>query len=63
MQGTVITSIKCSIQIDTLGKECLSSGEGLFKYKECLPVPPLGLVDNVLAVANPVQNYQYTINQ
>ena len=29
MQGTVITSIKCSIQIDTLGKECLSTGEGV----------------------------------
>ena len=51
MQGTVITSIKCSLQIDTLGKECLSSGEGLFKYKECLPVPPLGLVDDVLGIA------------
>ena len=51
MQGTVITSIKCSIQIDTLGKECLSSGEGLFKYKDCLPVPPLGLVDDVLSIA------------
>ena len=51
MQGTVITSIKCSIQIDTLGKECLATGEGLYKYKECLPVPPLGMVDDVLGIA------------
>ena len=51
MQGTVITSIKCSIQIDTLGKECLSTGEGIFKYKNCLPVQPLGMVDDVLGIA------------
>ena len=51
MQGTVITSIKCSIQIDTLGKECLSTGEGIYKYKNCLPVPPLGMVDDVLGIA------------
>ena len=50
MQGTVITSIKCSVQIDTLGKECLHRGGKFFKYKECLPVPPLSLVDDVLAV-------------
>ena len=29
MQGTVPAPLKCSIQIDTLGKECLESGEGL----------------------------------
>ena len=47
MQGTVITSLKCSVQIDTLAKECLNSGSGMFKYKGCLPIP---LVDDVLAV-------------
>ena len=52
MQGTVITSIKCSVQIDTLGPECLSRGEGMYKYKDCLPIPPLSLVDDVLAVGH-----------
>ena len=51
MQGTVLTSLKCSVQLDTLGKECLSTGEGVFKYKDCLSVPPLGLVDDVLGIA------------
>ena len=30
MQGTKFSNIKCSIQIDTLGKECYSTGQGLF---------------------------------
>ena len=51
MQGTVITSIKCSAQIDTLGKECLATGDGLFKYKGCLSVPRFALVDDVLTVS------------
>ena len=52
MQGTVITSLKCSIQMDTLGPECLDRGDGMYKYKNCLPIPPLGMVDDVLAVAH-----------
>ena len=52
MQGTVITSIKCSVQIDTLGPECLDRGEGMYKYKGCLPIPPLSLVDDVLAIGH-----------
>ena len=33
MQGTNPAPLKCSVQIDTLGKECMEEGEGLFKYK------------------------------
>ena len=33
MQGTVLAPLKCSVQLDTLGKECLTNGEGLFRYK------------------------------
>ena len=43
--------LKCSIQIDTLGKECLESGEGLYKYKECVNIPPLAMIDDILAVS------------
>ena len=50
MQGTVITSLKCSVQIDTLGKECLNRGGNMFKYKECLPFPNLSFVDDILAI-------------
>ena len=52
MQGTVLSSLKCSVSIDTLGKECLQTGDGLFKYKDCLSIPPLSMVDDVLGVAS-----------
>ena len=51
MQGTVPAPLKCSIQMDTLGKECLESGECLYKYKECVNIPPLAMIDDVLAVS------------
>ena len=51
MQGTVPAPLKCSLQIDTLGKECLESGEGLYKYKECVNIPPLAMIDDILAVS------------
>jgi hypothetical protein len=39
MQGTKFSNIKCSIQIDTLGKECYTSSKGLFLYKNGVYVP------------------------
>ena len=47
MQGTKLSSIKCAVQIDTLGKECYLYNEGMFLYKECVYVPPLGMIDDV----------------
>ena len=52
MQGTVPAPLKCSIQIDTLGKECIESGECLYKYKECVDIPPLAMIDDILAVTD-----------
>ena len=51
MQGTVPAPLKCSIQMDTLGKECIEHGECLFKYKECVDIPPLAMIDDILAVS------------
>ena len=47
MQGTKMSNIKCAVQIDTLGKECYTYDEGMFLYKECVKVPPLGMIDDV----------------
>ena len=52
MQGTVISSLKCSVQIDALGPECLQRSSDMYKYKECLPIPPLSLVDDILAIGH-----------
>ena len=47
MQGSVLGPIKCSIQIDTLGRDCYRDMEGLFLYKNMVHVPPLGMIDDV----------------
>ena len=39
------------MQVDGIGKDCLKTGENLYKYKGCLNVPPLAFVDDVLAMA------------
>ena len=51
MQGEVTGPGQCSNQIDTFGKECLDQSKLLYKYKGDLGVPPLGMVDDVLAVS------------
>ena len=52
MQGTVPAPLKASVQLDTLGKECLERNEGLFKYKQCVNITPLIMIDDVLAISN-----------
>ena len=51
MQGTKFSNIKCSIQVDILGKDCYTSGEGLFLYKNRVYVPPLGIIDDIASFA------------
>ena len=51
MQGTVISYIKCSIQVDSIGKDCLNENKGVYKYKGCISIPPLFMVDNILTVS------------
>ena len=52
MQGTVPAPLKASIQLDTLGKDCIENGEGLFKYKDCVNITPLIMIDDVLAISS-----------
>ena len=51
MQGGVWGPLECSIQMDKIGKECLDCGKYLYKYKECVDVPPPAMIDDVIAVA------------
>ena len=52
MQGTVPAPLKASVQLDTLGKECYENSEGLFKYKECVNITPLIMIDDILAISD-----------
>ena len=47
MPGTVHAPLKCSVQLDTMGKECLEIGEGLYLYKGCIGIPPLLMIAQV----------------
>ena len=49
LQGDTFGSILSSVQVDTIGKECLAEGH-TYLYKEKLPVGFLGLVDDIIGV-------------
>ena len=51
MQGTVLAGLKCSVSIDSIGKEALESTDSnLYRYKNCISIPPLSFIDDILAV-------------
>ena len=52
MQGTVLSNIKCSVQVDTLGQDCIRENKGIFKYKDCISIPPLSMVDDVITISS-----------
>ena len=48
-----MAGLKCSVSIDTIGKECLENVHPvLYKYKNCTSVPPLSLIDDVITVSS-----------
>ena len=52
MQGTVLAGLKCAISIDTIGKEALENHHDvLYNYKNCVKIPPLSFVDDILGVS------------
>ena len=38
--------------MDTLGRDCLETGSGLFKYKNTVDVPALAMIDDVMGLAS-----------
>ena len=51
LQGDVFGPIKCSVAVDTLGKECLEGDKHLYLYKEKVKVPMLAMVDDILVIS------------
>ena len=51
MQGDVLSPLISSLQVDTMGKECLEEKKHLFYFKDIVPVPPLGMVDDLLTIS------------
>ena len=52
MQGDVLAPLISSLQVDTMGKECLEEGKHLYYYKNIVPIPPLGLVDDLFTISS-----------
>ena len=50
-QGTVMGPIKCSNQMDSIPRECLRDQVELFKYRNVISIPPLGMIDDLGAIA------------
>ena len=51
MQGSVWGSLLCTSSMDMLGKSLYSKPETLYQYKG-VPIPPLGMVDDIICVTN-----------
>ena len=49
LQGETWGSILASVQVDSIGKECIAAGHS-YLYKHKLPVGFLGLVDDIIGV-------------
>ena len=59
MQGDVLAPLISSLQVDTMGKECLEDNKPLYLYKNMVPIPPLGLVDDLFTIST--CNYNSTL--
>ena len=51
LQGEVFGPLQCSVQVDTFGKECLAQSKHLYSYRNCVGIPPLAMIDDLLAVS------------
>ena len=40
-----------SLQVDTMGKEYLAKKKHLYYYKGSVPIPPLGMVDDLFTIS------------
>ena len=50
LQGSVFGPLKCCVQIDTLGRDCLAQDKCLHRYKDTISVPPLALIDDIITI-------------
>ena len=51
LQGDVLASRLCSVQVDSFGKECLEEKKYLYMYKGVVGIPPLGKVDDLICIS------------
>ena len=52
MQGETLGPLMCAVQVDSIGKQCLETGNYLYSYKNQVDIPPLGMIDDIAAVSD-----------
>ena len=52
LQGETFGSLQCSVQVDSIGKECLVEKKHLYQYKGSVGIPPLGMVDDFVCISS-----------
>ena len=52
LQGETFGSLQCSVQVDSIGKECLVEKKHLYQYKGSVGIPPLGMVDDLVCISS-----------
>ena len=52
LQGGQWGPIQCSVEIDEIGKECMDSGQMQYKYKNCVDISPLAMIDDLAGISN-----------
>jgi hypothetical protein len=50
-QGTVLAPLKCSNQMDSIPRECLSENIEMFRYRNAVSIPPVGMIDDLASIA------------
>jgi hypothetical protein len=52
LQGSVFGPLKCSVQMDTLGREARQTGIGIFKYRSTVDIQALAMIDDVMSMSS-----------
>ena len=52
LQGSVFGPLKCAVQMDTIGRQALTTGFGVFKYRNVVDIPALAMIDDVMGMAS-----------
>ena len=54
MQGDVLAPLLSSLHVDAMVRNCMEESKiyQLFKFKDKVPIPPLGMVDDLLTITN-----------
>ena len=52
-QGEINSPLKCSITVDSIASEHVTNlKDHLYHYKDSVPIPPLGMVDDTIGISN-----------